>query len=891
MITFLRQPPFWSRIHRLSPTSRGRSARSWGQLAGLSWLVLLLSPVAAQVAGSITVYPANSTLESTGTRQFTAYVPISPNTIQWLVNDIPGGNASVGTISATGLYQPPTVIPAVNVVAIKARSVPYPSSSGSAKLTITRQYPWLWSVNPAKLSVGSYEVSFNGANFAPDSVAQANGVDLPTTYFSSTKITVKGQALSAGTLSFAVRQPGPGAVTGNSVSAAVTVPAVTVRITPSSASMALGESRTFSASVAGAANTSVKWSVNGIIGGSSIVGLISSGGVYRAPAVMPTSSTVTLRATSVADNTAFAQAKVTLVAPPPPAVTVQVSPPAASLLLGSSQAFVASVAGTANTTVTWAVNGVVGGSAAAGTISAAGMYVAPAAMPAGGTVTVRATSVADGTAFAQAVVTLSAPPPVSTWLAGARFLEQTSFGPTPATLARVQQLGMAAYLDEQFAWPETSIPTPAGNSMGTLRQWMLANYGAAPDQLRQRVAYALSQVVVTSGAKLVYADEMLPWLRLLSQHAFGNYRDLLRDVTRSPSMGKYLDLANSVKPGGAGGANENYARELMQLFTIGLWELNQDGSQKLDAGGQPIPTYNQQTVQQVALALTGWTDATAPGAAPQVNNWEYFGAPMESRQQSHATGAKSFLGSAVPAGQTVEQDLESLLDVLMNHPNIAPFIATRLIRSLVMSNPSPGYIQRVANVFVNNGSGVRGDLRAVVRAIILDSEARQDTPGVQAGRLKEPILQVTGFLRALNGHFNSDQQLTYLFDYMAQPVLEPPSVFSWFSPLFHLPKSSLFGPEFQIYSPTEATLRGNLFHYLLSQPGSDFVLDLSPFQAYGSDLASLVEVVNQTLLYGRMPAGMKQVLIDAAAPGYDARTRIETVLYLTALSGQYAVQY
>jgi hypothetical protein len=517
-------------------------------------------------------------------------------------------------------------------------------------------------------------------------------------------------------------------------------------------------------------------------------------------------------------------------------------------------------------------------------------------MPASSNVTVRATSAANTLAFAQASVTLSAPPPVTPpspgLLAAGRFLEQSSFGPTPATLVQVQQLGVTAYLDAQLSLPETPIPTPSGNSLGALRQWALHNYTTAPDQLRQRVAYALSQILVTSGFKLVYADEMLPWLRLLSQHAFGNYRDLLREMTISPSMGKYLDLANSMKPGPAGGANENYPRELLQLFSIGLWLLNPDGSQVLDGSGKPIPAYSQETVTQVALALTGWTYPTAPGATPGGNNWEAFTGPMEPRPLNHATTAKAFLGCSLPAGQTVQQDLDGVIDCLMQHPNIAPFIATRLIRSLVMSNPSPGYIGRVSAVFVNNGSGVRGDLKAVVRAILLDPEARNDTATMNQGRLKEPILQVSGFLRALNGQFSSAQQVTYLFDYMGQSVLSPPSVFSWFSPMYRVPKNpQLFGPEFQIYTPTEATLRGNMIYSILNYPGADLPVDLTPFQPYGSDMAALVEKVNVTLLYGRMPAPLKQALITAAAPGYDAKTRIETVLYLAALTGQYAVQH
>lgn len=266
-------------------------------------------------------------------------------------------------------------------------------------------------------------------------------------------------------------------------------------------------------------------------------------------------------------------------------------------------------------------------------------------------------------------------------------------------------------------------------------------------------------------------------------------------------MSKFLDLANSTKPGPTNGANENYPRELMQLFTVGLWELNQDGSQVKTAAGNPVPLLTQDTVRQVALALTGWTYATAPGATPRATNWEYFAAPMEPRPGNHDTTAKSFLGCSLGAGGTVDDDLNGVIDCLMNHPNIAPFIAVRLIRSLVKSNPSPGYIQRVANVFAGQGGAARGDLKAVVRAILRDPEARQDTAAATDGRLKEPILQVAGLVRAMNGQMTSTQQLTYLFDYMSQSVLGPPSVFSWFSPLYRLPISGSLrvGPEFQMY--------------------------------------------------------------------------------------------
>lgn len=850
-------------------------------LASVSW---------ARGSSPIAVYPQDSALEIGSTLQCTAYVPLTPDTVQWLVNGIKGGNATVGRITTNGLYTAPAVVPVTNVVMLQAQSTMFPSIVGASPLTLTRPTPWLWSVYPAKLQSGNYKVTLNGANFAPDSVASANGVDALTTYVSPTALTVQGAA-TVGTLTFVVRQPGNGGVVGNGVFVPVVASIVSVAVSPTAASVPLGGSRAFTAKVTGNANAAVSWTVNGLPGGAAKVGLISTAGVYTAPTASPGSNTVTLRAVSAAVPGSFAQAVVTLTPPPPPPVTVAVTPASVSVQFGKTQAFSATVHNSSSTAVVWSVNGAPGGSTANGLISSNGVYFAPPGPPAGA-ITVQAVSVASPSSLGTAAVTLVAPPPAPVWLTGARFLEQSSFGPTPITLAEIKQVGIGAFLQQQLALPETPIFVPPDNNMGTLQQWVLYNYTTAPDQLRQRVAYALSQILVTSDTKLIYAEEMIPWLRLLSKYAFGNYRSLLRDMTLCPSMGKYLDLANSQAPGMSGGANENYAREVMQLFTIGVSLLNTDGSVMLDPQSQqPMPTYDQFTVQQAALALTGWTYATAPGAVPQPANWEYFGAPMEARPSSHATSAKTILGVTIPAGRTPEQDLDAFLDILMNHPNTGPFIVTRLIRSLVTSNPSPGFIERIAAVFADNGVGVRGDLKAVVSAILMDPEARQDVAPADGGRLKEPILQISGLLRALGGGYTTNQGVTYLYDSLAQSPLGAPSVFGWFSPLYHLPKSPLFGPEFQVYTGSEAVMRGNLFYYLITSPDADAAVDLTPFQPYGNDMNGLVEAANQALLYGRMDPAMKTVIANSAAPGWDAPTRITTVLYLTALSGQYAVQY
>ena len=853
-------------------------------------LAASVSTANAAPARTISVSPQNATIEATTTKQFTASVSFTPNAVTWEVNGIKSGNARVGTISGTGLYTPPVVIPSPNVVTIAARSTSHTTVVGSTRLTITRLVPVLSSITPTPIVVGSYSETLTGSKFASDSQVLVNGVAVKTTYLSASQLKAEGSVAAAGSLTFSVRQPGAGSVTGNSIAAPVVAaaPPIIVTVAPSSVSLSLGAATGFTATLTGTTNANLTWSVNGVTGGSSTFGTISAAGVYTAPAIMPASASVTIQATSVASPTSFARATVTLQAP----MTIRVAPTSTTVTLGASQTFTATVSGTSNTGVTWMVNGVAGGSASVGTISSAGVYTAPSVMPASSTVTIRAVSSVNTALVGQASLTLIDTMPTSSPLvSAARFLEQSSFGPTPATLARVQQIGVNAYLDEQLNMSPTPIPDLTGRGNSALVQWMLFNYTRSPDQLRQRTAYALSQIVVTSMRK-VGSDEMTPWLRILNDNAFGNYRDLLRQVTIGPSMGKYLDLANSMKAGLAGGANENYPRELMQLFTIGLVRLNQDGSIVMGSNGQPVPTYTQDTVREVARALTGWTYATAPGATPKTNNWEYFGAPMETRQSTHDTGSKAFLGCSAPSGQSVEQDLDSVIDCLMAHPNTPPFIATRLIRSLVMSNPSPQYIKRVADVFAGTQTGVRGDLRATVRAILTDPEARQDTPTATQGRLKEPILQVAGFLRALNGGFNETSGVDYLFYRMGQSVLEPPTVFSWFSPLFRLPNSALYGPEFQVYSPSEAVQKGNLlFTILTGGTGSDVTFDLSPFKPYGDDVPGLVEAVNRTFHYGRMPAEMKQSLITAVTPQQDANARIITAVFLSALSGQYAVQY
>jgi uncharacterized protein (DUF1800 family) len=573
---------------------------------------------------------------------------------------------------------------------------------------------------------------------------------------------------------------------------------------------------------------------------------------------------------------------------PTPMPTVNVSPASATVQVGGTQQFQATVQNIQNTQVNWLVGGIAGGGPTNGTINSSGLYTAPNALPFMGVVTITAVSAADGTTKATASVNLQDSQAVS----AGRFLEQATFGPTPQLMAHVRQVGFNAFLDEQFATPESAWPdyTLSTTTRNDAVNALFYNAGAGQDQLRQRTLYALSQVWVVALNKNTNADMILPHLQILSRNAFGNYRTLIREMTLSSSMGMYLDLANSLKPGGTVGANENYPRELMQLFSIGLWQLNQDGSLKLDQQGNPMQTYTQTDVQQLARALTGWTYPTPPGKPPTGMNYNYAPGVMEPRPNNHDTTQKTFLGQTLPANQTITQDLDGALDIVFNHPNVGPFVATRLIRALVTSNPSPAYIQRVAGVFADNGQGVRGDMQAVMRAILLDQEARNDAPPPDFGKLRSPMLYVLALMRALQAPVPQQNQSAYIYYSFGEGMLDPASVFGHYSPLYRIPKTSLFGPEFQIYSPTEAVNRGNyIYQELSTYHGGAF--DITPFVNIASDQVQLVNAVDNALLFGRMSPQTRASIYKALQASGDNRMRALTALYLTAMSGEYLVQH
>ena len=488
--------------------------------------------------------------------------------------------------------------------------------------------------------------------------------------------------------------------------------------------------------------------------------------------------------------------------------------------------------------------------------------------------------------------------------AAARFLDQATWGPTPDSLAQVQSMGFTNWLAAQFALntsdlPDQPILNAAGKSNNNIQPVQAAFFNNAlsgQDQLRQRVAFILSQIwVVSQQVGLPQAYAYPPYWRIFRDNAFGNYRDIIKAVTLSPAMGRFLNMANNNKANVAKGTvpNENYARELMQLFTLGLTQLNLNCTPVLQ-NNVPVPTYDPSVVTNMSRVLTGWTYPTAPGATPKINNPPYFIGQMFSIDALHDTTAKTIFGNVtIPAGQTAEQDLESLLDALMAQPTMAPFVSQQLIEHLVTSNPSPGYIQRVATVFENDGQGVVGNLQAVITAILTDSEARQgDDPSATVpasfGHMREPILFVTNILRGLNAKAITPNAAGDASE-MGENLFNAASVFSYFSPQSRT-EFGLVGPEFQIYSTQTAADRVNLVNSILyGNTGKTFQIDLTPFAGLAGDTSALLNYIGELFLHGSMPAAVEEAATSAVNAASTPLAKAQAALYVVLTSSNYQI--
>ena len=496
-----------------------------------------------------------------------------------------------------------------------------------------------------------------------------------------------------------------------------------------------------------------------------------------------------------------------------------------------------------------------------------------------------------------------------------RLLEQATWGPTDGALNHLRKAGMTAWLDDQLVEPASSYPTMAlwpstvpvscdsncqrdNYSMYPIQIRFFTNALYGPDQLHQRVAWALHRMIVVSGVSLNQPSWMVPYLQILDRDAFGNFRQLLEDITLNPAMGNYLDMITSTKFN----PNENYGREILQLFSVGLNLLNPDGTVQTDANNEAIPTYDQDTVTGFARVFTGWKIAPPP----QTGVPNYLD-PMQLKASNHETGTKQLLGGVtLSGGHTATQDLSDALDNIFNHPNVGPFVSMQLIHSLVTSNPSPGYVARIAAVFADNGSGVRGDLKAVVRAILLDPEARGESKtDPDYGRLKEPVQFITSVLRAIgarsaDGSTTSDGYLNPQAVNMGQDVFRPATVFSYYPADFNVPgPADILGPEFGILSATTALKRANFVNTMVfgtigvgNNSPNGTSLDLSKLQALAAKPESLVTELNRLLMHGSMSSGMQTAVLNAvnAVSSTKPLLRAQQALYLVATASQYQVE-
>ncbi|MBY0368366.1 MAG: DUF1800 domain-containing protein [Burkholderiaceae bacterium] len=407
-------------------------------------------------------------------------------------------------------------------------------------------------------------------------------------------------------------------------------------------------------------------------------------------------------------------------------------------------------------------------------------------------------------------------------------MTQAGFAASSADIATVKANGYAAWLDAQFALPVTDshfdwmvangyATVDHRNDFGGLDNTIWRKLLTAPDTLRQRVVLALTEIFVisTNGLPIAWRGfAVAAYLDMLERRAFGTYRDLLEAVSLSNGMGAYLNMRGNLKEDPKTGRvpDENYAREVMQLLSIGLYQLNADGSVKLDAGGKPLETYTQTNITDLARVLTGWDADSASATDPA-----FLKKPMVNNPARFSPGAKKVLNVDVPATADGPGALKIALDTLAAHPNVGPFIGRQLIQRLVTSNPSPAYVARISAVWADNGSGVRGDLKAVVRAILLDTEARTVPTGAGAGKLREPVLRFLQWGRTFGvtsatGLWNIGDT-TNPANRLGQSPLRSPTVFNFFRPGYVPPSSQLgsravTAPEFQLCN--ESTVAGYL---------------------------------------------------------------------------------
>jgi len=482
-----------------------------------------------------------------------------------------------------------------------------------------------------------------------------------------------------------------------------------------------------------------------------------------------------------------------------------------------------------------------------------------------------------GTANLSGQVGALSAPATSSHYAASRFLEQASMGPSPTLVAQVKVQGMDAWIASQIKMAPTKIVTPesmvnyddqrdkpAADRMRDFYRLNLFNFFiGGEDQLRIRTSWVLSNFLVVSQRKIAEYGG-LEYLNMLQTNAFGQYGDLLKNLTLSPAMGFYLDNSQNTK----WQPNENFGRELMQLFSVGLVQLNMDGTPKRDASGKVLETYTQKDVMEITRALTGWNFVPNPTDLISNRNFANYGKPMIENSGRHDTDSKTFLGKTIPAGQTAAKDLDSLVEILVTHPNTAPFVSLRLIQGMTTSDPSPAYLQRIATVFKDT----KGNMAKVITAILTDPEARAgDVFGKTSnnfGRIKEPVLVYTSGFRGLGCKVaikRTDKPNEVIQSNNQQP-LNAYSVFNFFPPNHRTQGTNVLAPEQKLLNSVEFSSRMGFFNWALQNETSlnDAGCEVAAFKsAQAVSDEKLMDLMNERFFRGAMPASITKSLIDA----------------------------
>ena len=905
----------------------------------------------AAISAPGTTIRVNQQMQIANNQKYTG-VPLT-----FAVNGIAGGNAVLGTIDANGLYSAPTIVPVPNnLVTITSTANGFPNyPPGSLTLSVLNPIPILTSVTPTGFSEGTTTVTVNGSQFVYGAQISWNGTAIETTFVSGTQLVASIAAPNPGTFPLLVTNPNPGSANSATANVVVAPGQVVLKLEPATGSdVRVTNSINFGLMVTGTSNMGVTLAINGVAGGNAQVGTAVSnpdGSItYTAPAVVPTpNNVVQMTVTSVDNPTVSINQNISVLNPIP----ILTSATPTSFNVGSASVVVAGQSFIKGAQVL--MNGV----AAPTTFQSGTQLTATISPSEPGNIDLQVLNPSPGPAASSDLIAQVAggPPPLAVSLTDAsRFLEQATFGATDPDIQNLALIGYQPWLTQQFALPQTLMepgveqavilnnPPCAASDLKCNAALFVQNTGdenyvenafwqnalTGNDELRQRVQYALSEIFVVSGTN--FSVQNMPrgeanYYDLLGADAFGNFRQMLQDVTLNPMMGQFLSTLGNDKGNATTDPDENYAREVMQLFTIGLYQLNNDGTQQLDGSGNPIPTYSNTDVMGLARVFTGfsWDIPNNNSDSAWENCCLYVGPgygeellPMQSFVDHHSTEEKDFLGVTIPASTTPDPDgdLKIALDTLFNHPNLPPFFCKQLIEHLVTSNPSPAYVNRVASVFKDNGQGVRGDMQAVITAILLDPEARSTSTDVgnpQYGKVREALLRYTEWARAFTAQSRTGG---YWLGSAEDPIwglgqmtLRSPTVFNWFAPNYVPPGTSiaaagLLGPEFQMTNVT--TVVGYL-NYMQGAIGADSQNGPDVFSAYDAELGlaqtptALVDRINLLLMAGQMSSTLESEIVNAvsaiAIPTGDQNAinaalaaRVQTAIYLTMASPDYTAQ-